>query len=421
MRLWPRPLRRAPPEPTATALASHRVFQRLQNSRYASQPEPDVTLSHLSQLAAHPSWVRLLLFNDAPQPWRLDGACVALTSVPGDGAAPLDALGRPDPDLWRRVTFGAGQSNPWASPLLQDESEHYGVELPGNPRESGRPVLLFSDWIALDGPPRRDGEGALLLVRCHAREGMRHSGGVGPIDRRIGLVHRGYVLSGNATVPPFAGQPRRDDTVFAAYGIEAICAQTAATVIGIGDSIIHSSCTTGELSGFGVRAASMVSAPARPVSYVNEGYPGRNSLGFCWTGDWMLRHLRPQVALIQTWTQNETWDRPTAQTAFARAIALADETRRGGGVPILVTAAPVFAGQPEPERHRAENVAMVRQAAAHGMRVLDLDRIWGTGASPNEYRPDAGCGDGMHPSDEGCITAARELAPMLDEILRTGR
>ncbi|MCL2385201.1 MAG: SGNH/GDSL hydrolase family protein, partial [Alphaproteobacteria bacterium] len=186
---------------------------------------------------------------------------------------------------------------------------------------------------------------------------------------------------------------------------------------GVGDSIIHSSCTRGELSGFGVRAAVMLSRPGIRVSYVNAGYPGRNSLGFLWNGDWMVRHLRPQVVLIQTWSQNESWDELTAELAFARAVALADQTRRQGGEPILVTAAPVFADNPEADRHRMNNVNRVRTAGAHGMRVLDLDQLWGTGTSPNAYRLDLSAGDGMHPNDTGCIVAAEALLPILRECL----
>jgi hypothetical protein len=45
-----------------------------------------------------------------------------------------------------------------------------------------------------------------------------------------------------------------------------------------------SSCTTGQSSGFDIRAYAIVSTPQLPVSFVNEGYPGRNSIGFCSCG-----------------------------------------------------------------------------------------------------------------------------------------
>jgi hypothetical protein len=398
---------RRPPAPEL----SHRLGYRLQNSRYASLSEPGRTLCSLMRLEAEPLWVRLIYFNDQPEPWRLDGAAIAPTAAVGDGVTPLDANGSPDDGLWRRVTF-AGTTD---SPLEQADSDTYGLDLPANPRESGRPVLALSDWVRVPALPNRQaGTASLLLVRSYAKGHVRYSGSVGAPDPAIGQLHQGAYATANAAGPAFDGDFTRDDTIFACYGIQTITATPGATVIGIGDSIIHSACTTGELSGFGIRACSAVSSPSRPVSYVNEGYPGRNSTGFAWGGAWAIRNLAPQVALIQTWTQNEDWTREAADAAFARAIALADLARRHRCVPVLTTAAPVFAGQPEFDAHRRHANARVRTS---GMRVLDLDALWGTGAIPNAYRPDCGCGDGMHPSDAGCALAARALAPMLEDIL----
>jgi hypothetical protein len=406
------PAERTPPAPVRL---SYRLAARLQNSRYASLPEPNRTLSSLIQLEAKPLWVRLLYFNDEPARWTLDAASVALTASVGDGCTPVGADGQPDSALWRRVTFQAATTGQHADPLDQETScDVHSLTVPANPRENGRPVLMFSDWVPLAGPDRTDGPGSLLLVRSFSRGRVRYSGSVGAPDPAIGRTHRGHWLEGDAASPPFAGVAQRDDRIFAAYGVQAIGTAAGATVIGIGDSIIHSSCTSGELSGFGIRACGMMSTPARPVSYVSEGYPGRNSIGYCWNGAWMIRHLRPQIALIQTWTQNEEWTRAAADLAFARAVALADLARETGCVPILVTAAPVFAGQPDFDVHRRYGIALVRDS---GMRVLDLDALWGTGETPNVYRGDCGCGDGTHPSDAGCDRAARALAPMLAEIL----
>ena len=394
---------------------SHRLGYRLQNSRYTELSFPHHTLSSLMRLEAPPRWVRLLYFNDQPTPWRLDGAAIAATAAIGDGYTPMGADGRSAPGLWQRATFGSGPGDD--DPLDREPSDIRCLELPANPRESGRPVLAFSDWIPVAGPERIDGPGSLLLVRSHARGRVRFSGSVGLPDPAIGQVHRGHWFSGDATAEPFAGTATADNTIFACYGVQTIAAAAGATVIGIGDSIVHSSCTTGELSGFGIRACSAISRPSRPVSYVNEGYPGRNSTGFIWNGAWTIRNLAPQIALIQTWTQNEDWSRTAADMAFSRAIGLADLARRHGCVPVLVTAAPVFAGQSEFDAHRLHNVELVRSAGRTGIRVLDLDRLWGTGEVPNRYRDDCGCGDGMHPSDAGCARVAEVLAPMLEEIL----
>lgn len=406
-----------PAAPAIPLPLSNRLSYRLQNSRYTALPFPDHTLSSLMQLETHPRWVRLIYFNDQPTPWHLDGAAIAPTASIGDGYTPMGADGLPDHDLWRRVTFRSTVGTTNAEPLDQGGEGTFSLEMPANPRETGRPVLAFSDWIPVAVPDCIDGSGNLLLVRSHSRGSVRFSGSVGLPDPSIKQIHRGHWFPGNTSIAPFDGTPTSDDTIFACYGVQTIAATAGATVIGIGDSIIHSSCTTGELSGFGIRACSAISTPLRPVSYVNEGYPGRNSTGFMWNGAWAIRHLAPQIALIQTWTQNEDWTRAAADTAFSRTIALVDLARRHGCVPILVTAAPVFAGQPEFDAHRQYNVELTRAAGTTGVRILDLDSLWGTGEVPNSYRNGCGCGDGMHPSDAGCERAARVLAPMLEEIL----
>jgi len=55
-------------------------------------------------------------------------------------------------------------------------------------------------------------------------------------------------------------------------------------------------------------------------------------------------------------------------------------------VPILVTPAPVFGTNPEAEAHRQHNRTRARAAAQAGGYLLDLDTLWGTGATPNTYR-----------------------------------
>ena len=55
-------------------------------------------------------------------------------------------------------------------------------------------------------------------------------------------------------------------------------------------------------------------------------------------------------------------------------------------------------------------------AVQAGGYLLDLDTLWGTGATPNTYRREYDWGDQMHPNDAACA-AARVLAPMLRQIL----
>jgi hypothetical protein len=377
----------------------------LQNSRYAWTEQPGQTLGSLFHLESEPCWVRLLYFNDQPQSWSIDGAAIAATGGAYENDLP-----------WQRVTFC--QQGADSEPLLGETSDMYRLEIPANIRDEGQPVLMFSDWLPVRARARQDGgPGYLLQVRTYSAGRQRYSPSVGLPDPSLGRLCGGFIAEVDATCPPWVCQPQSSDRIFASYGLQYISPVAGATVIGIGDSIMHSSCTAGELSGFGVRACAMLSRPERPISYVSEGFPGRNSLHYCANGAWGIRHLSPQIALIQTWSQNEEWSADAADLAFSRAVALADLARRHDCVPILTTAAPVFARDPGPEQHRRANIARVQAAGARGMAVLDLDALWGTGAEPNVYRDDMGCGDFMHPSNAGCQVAGNALAAIIRRLL----
>ena len=55
-----------------------------------------------------------------------------------------------------------------------------------------------------------------------------------------------------------------------------------------------------------------------------------------------------------------------------------------------------------------------------GVPVLDIDAIWGSGASPNAYRPAYDGGDHTHPNDAAAAAAAVVLRPVLRRILGIG-
>ncbi len=423
LRGLPQHFARRPPvdRPASTGIdvaprLSQRLGLRLQNSRFASPPGANTTVANLMQLEAEPTWVRLLFVNDQPEPWTVDGAAIAPSAAVGDGVTPVGADGRPDPSLWRTVTFEAGGAD--STPPLDPIGNRRTLLVPGNPLDPSRPVHAWSDWCPVSALPRADGGfGVLLLVRTFSRGRMRFAACVGAPAPAIGRVHAGFVAEGDATSGAAPCAAVRDDTVFACHGMQAITTTPGATVVGVGDSISNSSCTTGEMSGFGLRACAMVSTRSRPVSYVNEGFPGRNSLGFATTGLWTVEAFRPQVAIIQAWTPNEPWTEAMAVLAFQRAMVVGDAVRRHGGVPILTTAVPCFGPHPEAEPVRATSNARIRALAEAGWPVLDLDRLWGTGDVPNRYQAALDAGDGLHPNDHACAVAARTLAPMLARIL----
>lgn len=411
-RLW-----RSAAKPGAlSAPLSQRLGYRLQNGWFAASPRPGQTIATLLHLDAAPTWIRLLYANESSEPWTIDGAAVAATAEIGDGVTPRSSDGQPAPPLLRRVTFdGAGAD---AAVTFDGAGTVLAMTVPGNSRESDRPVHVWSDWMPVTALSRRGGgAGFLVLVRTFSRGRIRFASSTGAPDPALKRVHAGFVADGDALASDSRIAFARDDTLFACHGVQFIGPTPGATVLGVGDSIMQSSCTQGQVSGYAVRACVLASTPRRPVSFVNEASPGRRSIGFCTNALWAVDAFRPHAAVLQCWTRNDPWTFEAAAAAFERAMAVADKVRQHGGVPILATAAPSFprdAGA-DPPRHASNE--QVRKLGRSGWPVIDLDAIWGTARVPNVFRSVHDAGDGFHPNDVASAAAARVLAPLLERIV----
>ena len=64
---------------------------------------------------------------------------------------------------------------------------------------------------------------------------------------------------------------------------------------------------------------------------------------------------------------------------------------------------------PEAEAHRQHKRIRARAAAQPRGYLLDLDTLWGTGATPNTYRREYYWGDQMYPNDAARAAIARVL------------
>jgi hypothetical protein len=92
---------------------------------------------------------------------------------------------------------------------------------------------------------RHDGGfGCLLLVRSYSDQLVRISSGGSP-RRTIRRLHAGFCADGNLTSPPWAAPQVRTVSAFSVYGIQYTSPSLGATVVGIGDSIMTSSCPAG--------------------------------------------------------------------------------------------------------------------------------------------------------------------------------
>jgi hypothetical protein len=389
----------------------NRLSQRHENGGYGWTWEGQA-LSGVLNLEALPSWVRLIFFNDTPEPWTLDGAAIACTTTVGDGTAPVNVQGERDDGLWNRMTFNNGGAD--RNPLDQTPGQTYSLELPANSGPGRQPICRFSDWVPVNGLPRLDGGfGALLVVRSYSAARMRHCISGRAIDPAIRRDYASFWARGDATQPGWNGKWAPIPGWFASYGMQYIAAAQGATVLAVGDSIMASNASSGGLSGFAMRACATLSTPDRPISFFNDGYVGRKSPEYCAAAIWDIEHLRPQAVLISTWSENDGATQAGADLGFAQAMAVADFALRHGCSPILLTAAPVTKGNARAESFRQSNLARVRAMVSRGFDVLDIDALWGTGETPNLYRSEFDSGDRTHQNDAGCVVAAQALVPIL--------
>lgn len=394
-----------------TGLSSHFTSRLVSHGN--SLTAPGSTVATLWNLETPPLRVRLVYFNFTQGRRTIDAACVATSTAPNDGCNPAGPDGTTDHARWQPVTFpGSGGSTPEPSRVLT---------LDRNPNGSpAMPHCAVSDWITTEPVKRIDGgAGALLMVRTYSRGQLPcvswhpASGLHAGIKRDL----RSYLFDGDRAADPGTIVPGPLAPQVAPFAVEYVGAIPGVTVIGIGDSILSSQCTSGRISGPGLRACAALSTPELPVSWINEAYAGRRSEHFHQNGIAAILLHRPQIALIQCWSGNDGESLADAQTAFDRSLLVADVALRHDCTPVLLTAAPCLHGKPQVEASRAASNAQVRAMAARGFHVLDLDQRWGTGSSPNAYQRQYWA-DSVHPNDRAAgALAEMDLVPLLSRII----
>jgi lysophospholipase L1-like esterase len=402
----------------ATILVSH----RLTAGPFTDGPPADTTAITLDNLAGDPAWIRLVHFNDQPRPCRIDRAAIALSAAAYDGRTPVDGAGKPDAGAWRPVRYdaqgastmpGAGPPDaepPGAGPL-------FSLTMPPHEGPAAQPGLAFSDWMALPPRPRIDGgSGTLLIGRVYASEPQRGIR-VGVPDPAIGRSFAASLAAGDAAQAPWLASRARPGPT-AGYAVQYISRAPTLTMIAIGDSITASAATQGGISGYAFRASVMLSRPHRRMEFFNEAVAGRRSAAFLANGRRQIALIRPQCGVLQCWSENDGPTRAAAEAALSESLTLAAWAKRSGCILALCTAAPVYSRCPEAEAHRRWSNDLVR-IASHMLQLplLDLDAIWGTGATPNAYRTAYDAGDHTHPNDGASAVAATALAQLLAPLL----
>jgi len=379
-------------------------------------PTPGLTFSSLYNLEAPPDWIRLVYRNDIRDDETIDGAVIAPTAMMGDGFTPCNADGKPDPSLWKRVTFSGGDAG--TPPHEPGRRASETTEIRGDASWGKDPgPSTFSDWIPFQPLSRNDGgKGALLLVRTFSQGLFRNQfaryqkiGGDG-----VGRLYAGFASSGDGTKAPwlFSAQPSE---IPAALAIQYRSAVPGASVVFAGDSILAPPYSF----GIGLRACALASTPQLPISFINQAKLGAKTVEYVLSASRELEWSRPQILVLQPWSTNDT-DAPDMtdaklDAALDLSMKLVSLAIKNQCAPILVTQPPE-APYPAVEPFRQRSNAYVRGMASKGLTVFDLDKLWSDGAVPPTFRKGYSQ-DQVHGNDTACAAAAEALAPIIRGLL----
>lgn len=382
------------------------------------------TVASLYNLEVVPSWIRLVFVNAQATAVAITNASIALTSEPGNGYTPVDQTGSNNLSLFQAVTFNNGGAD--VPPSANVGGSTFSASVPGyTSGDVSVPTIFYSDWMRVTPNPRIDGGfGALLLTRVFSSDGSLHyqsSTGFAPdiTTRIMSNVLDGQTNQNGAVSPYSFSSPSAGSPATAVYGIDYFAANVSAvngfTVLNIGDSI-PSGYRAGYASSFTQRACIAISTAINPVNCWNDAYGGITVKSFITKGYLDLSsNVKPNAVVMECWSRNDSQSVADYLNSWAQSIQFANYAAKMGCAPILCTAAPVYFGDPTDEVFRVASNALVRGQSAYP--VLDLDAIWGTGASPNAYQTAYNFGDNIHPSDAANVAAEAVLAPMLSAVL----
>ena len=382
------------------------------------------TIGTICQLPVGALWVRLRFACWSAADVPVADAAYAPTSQKGDGYNAYDGAGQITTSAWRAVTFGSSTKQSCAQQLAAGAAPpRTATKLPGisgaGPA-SFAPQIVCSDWLPFDPLDRIDAGGAALLnVRLYVpkdQPAFRLGHAAAPATA-VDVVVAGTYSFGNNAVPPFGGLGH-DFPVSAVHGIDVICARPTRTLIVVGDSIGSGDYTTGSGTSYGLAAAQALTGQGVATTAAILANPLQTTGSFIANATRFiadeLAALRGAIIVLQCWSGNDPPTTEAARDSFRTAMALAAFCDTHGMTPILATAAPVCAKAPEQDTARRYGNELVRRA---GFACLDIDRIVGTGTTPNTYKPGFNAWDNIHLNDFGHLAVAEALVSIVSGTL----
>ena len=304
---------------------------------------------------------------------------------------------------------------------------------------ANNPTFTESDWVALKSVDRTDLTGGMpiLMVRAYTpaatgtitryqNVGSFDEGGTPHETRWNALTKRAWKLlqkTGDFITTPsgFTGatQPNFCSPAFSvmlrtrSYGLSFAV---------VGDSLTEGVYTNGLSSGFysyGYQAAELAHSSDFPVSFICQGWNGQTGPNFLINGKAVAAAMKPNVLLIPIYSPNDGTTQAALDGGFARAMEMAAWCRDNRIVPILTTLWPrtgILSAA------SIEYNAKARKLAEHGVLVLDVDAIVGTGdPGARVYAASYASGDGVHMNGAAHAAIAVELAKIITRIASSSR
>ncbi|RVT95269.1 SGNH/GDSL hydrolase family protein [Rhodovarius crocodyli] len=292
--------------------------------------------SHVTAaMAGGYTWVRAWFANDSATPFTVDKLTFAATAVATD-SNPRDAGGT-SIGGWVQGWFdGAGVDT------LPGSTAQTAASITVPAGTAANPSYVCSDWLLLAPIDRADGDWRRYLM-CRA-----YTSGASRWATRPDLTWDSPTVNLGRlwTMYDGAGDQTTTATLLteglrgATLALEAISDRSGHVFMAVGDSLTQGQGSTSDYATWGHIASAALSTSALPMSFVNAGWSGQTTLQFYDRGRGEIARFRPTICAIAPWSPNDTLDLANAQRGYSRAMAMAQQVRDGGGIPVFWTPMP---------------------------------------------------------------------------------
>lgn len=181
------------------------------------------------------------------------------------------------------------------------------------------------------------------------------------------------------------------------------------TLAAFGDSLIQGGQTTNSSAGWPTRLTMLDAG----ICCVNFGSGGQKTQDTYMTLKKYLKSHKPTYAAFKSWSPNDSYNLADFDTAWAYCMAMIDECRANGVVPVVLTSGPVNSYTTGQNALRlAQNVKTLALRKL-GVIVVDAAHIVTAAGTDNTINPSYDSGDHLHYNDAGHSALCHEVGRAL--------